>query len=66
MLFFSLFAYDNKEFFNTVQQNIDDGMSWHYVGKQEPGDNPSITVKDFDGNDVIFFKMQDAFPELDK
>ena len=57
VLFTGLFMFDNQEFFKTVEQNIEDGMSWHYVGKQEPGDNPAITVKDFDGNDVIYWRM---------
>lgn len=66
VLITGLFMYDNADFFATAKQNRDDGMSWHYVGKQSPGDNPAITVKDADDNDVIYFKMQDAFPELDK
>ena len=49
--------YDNQEFFKTVDENIKDGMSWHYVGKQEPGDNPAITVKDGQDNDVIYWRM---------
>ena len=57
VLFTGLFMFDNQEFFKTVEQNIEDGMSWHYVGKQEPGDNPAITVKDIDGNDVIYWRM---------
>ena len=65
-LFAALFVHDNKEFFDTVEQNRKDGMSWHYVGKQLPGDNPAITVKDVDNNDVVYFRMQDAFPEIDK
>lgn len=56
-LFATLFVYDNKEFFVTVEQNAKDGMSWEYVGKQDPNGQPAITVKDFQGNDVIFWKM---------
>ena len=58
-LFAALFAHDNKEFFDTVEQNRKDGMSWHYVGKQSPGNDPAITVKDLQNNDVIFWKMID-------
>lgn len=57
VLILALFANDNKEFFDTVEQNRKDGMTWHYVGKQSPGDNPAITVKDAQDNDVIYFKM---------
>ena len=53
----ALFVHDNKEFFDTVEQNRKDGMTWHYVGKQEPGNNPAITVKDAQDNDVIYWKM---------
>lgn len=49
--------FDNQEFFKTVEKNIEDGMSWHYVGKQAPGDNPAITIKDAQDNDVIYFRM---------
>jgi hypothetical protein len=56
-LIMALFAHDNKEFFDTVEQNRKDGMSWEYVGKQEPGNNPAITIKDFQNNEVIYFKM---------
>ena len=66
VLITGLFMYDNAEFFATAKQNREDGMSWNYVGKQLPGNNPAITVKDADNNDVIYFRMQDAFPELDK
>lgn len=57
VLFTGLFVFDNQEFFKTVDENIKDGMSWHYVGKQEPGDNPAITVKDGQDNDVIYWRM---------
>ena len=56
-LFAALFVHDNKEFFDTVEQNRKDGMTWHYVGKQEPGNNPALTVKDLQNKDVIFWKM---------
>lgn len=52
-----LFVHDNQEFFKTVEQNIEDGLTWEYVGKQEPGNNPAITVKDLQNNDVVYFRM---------
>jgi hypothetical protein len=57
VIFTGLFMFDNQEFFKTVEKNIEDGMSWHYVGKQAPGDNPAITIKDAQDNDVIYFRM---------
>ena len=67
VLMTGLFMYDNADFFATAKQNKEDGMSWQYVGKQSPGDNPAITVKDADDNNVVYFKMEHAFQdELDK
>lgn len=60
MLFTTLFAYDNKVFFETVEQNQKDGMSWHYVGKQSPDGHPAITVRnEATGEESIYFKMKD-------
>lgn len=56
-LFLGLFAWDNQEFFKTVEQNQKDGYTWEYVGKQSPGDNPAITILDGQNNEVIYWKM---------
>lgn len=54
-----LFMYDNAEFFSTAKQNAADGMKWEYVGKQAPGDNPSIPIIDFNtGEEIIYWKMK--------
>ena len=54
-----LFAVDNAEFFETVEKNIEDGMTWHYVGKQSPDGNPAITVKNENtGEEFIYWKMK--------
>ena len=59
MLFTTLFAIDNKVFFETVEQNQKDGMSWHYVGKSDPDGQPAITVRNEQtGEESIYFKMQ--------
>ena len=59
MLFTTLFAVDNKVFFETVEQNQKDGMSWHYVGKSDPDGQPAITVRnEATGEEFIYFKMQ--------
>lgn len=57
MLIGSLFVADNQEFFATVEENIQDGFNWEYVGKQDPAGQPAITVLDGQGNEVIYFKM---------
>jgi hypothetical protein len=53
----SLFAIDNKVFFDTVEQNKKDGFTWEYVGKQTPDGSPAITTLDAQNNEVIYFKM---------
>ena len=57
IIFTSLFAIDNKEFFDTVEQNKKDGYTWQYVGKQTPDGNPAITALDAQDNEVIYYKM---------
>lgn len=60
VLMTGLFMYDNAEFFATVQQNKEDGMTWEYVGKQSPGNNPALPIIEFDtGEKVIYWKMTD-------
>jgi len=55
----ALFGIDNKEFFDTVEQNRADGMEWHYVGKQSPDGHPAITVKnETTGEEFIYWKMK--------
>ena len=58
MFFTTLFAVDNTEFFETVEQNQKDGMSWHYVGKNGPDGQPAITLRnEATGEEYIYFKM---------
>ena len=49
--------HDNQEFFATVEQNIKDGYTWEYVGKQDPDGHPAITVLDSQNKEVIYYKM---------
>lgn len=53
----SVFAIDNQEFFATVEENIQDGYTWEYVGKQSPDGNPAITIKPEHGKEYILYKM---------
>ena len=57
MVIAGLFAHDNQEFFSTVEQNIEDGLTWEYVGKQDPNGQPALTVLDSQNNEVIYFRM---------
>jgi len=44
-VFLTLFAHDNRDYFETVEQNQNDGMSFHYVGKTEvTGDTPALPI----------------------
>ena len=48
----------NAEFVEQTNQNAAAGLSWHYVGKQEPDGNPALTVQSQDGEEFILWKMQ--------
>ena len=52
----SLFAIDNKVFFDTAEQNSKDGFTWEYVGKRTPDGSPAITTLDAQDNEAIYFK----------
>ena len=50
--------YDNQEFFGTAEQQVKDGYSWEYVGKQPVGDVPALPVIEFEsGDEVIYFRL---------
>jgi hypothetical protein len=55
----TMFSVDNAEFFNQVEKNKQDGMSWHYVGSTAPDANdPSIaSINPITGKEAVFFKM---------
>ena len=59
VLITGLFMHDNAEFFATVEQNIEDGLTWEYVGKQDPNGQPALTVLDSQNKEVIYFRMTD-------
>lgn len=48
----------NAEFVERANENAAEGMSWHYVGKQEPDGNPALTIKAQNGQEFVLFKMQ--------
>ena len=48
----------NAEFVEAVNENAADGMSWHYVGKNEPDGAPAITIEAQNGEEFILWQMQ--------
>ena len=57
ILFTGFVAFTNQEFFAQVEQNIEDGYTWEYVGKQAPDGSPALSVKPDNGDEFILFKM---------
>jgi len=54
-----LFVNDNAEFFNDVEANRNDGMTWKYIGPQAPNeDESSIPMISEDGKETVYFKMK--------
>jgi len=58
-LFFitALVGIDNKEFIDTSSQQLKEGYSWTYVGKQKPEGVPAITMKSND-EEYILWKLK--------
>lgn len=54
----ALWFSSNDEFVERTNQNAADGLTWHYVGKQEPDGNPALTVQSQNGEEFILWKMQ--------
>ena len=45
-LFFGVFYLDNKEFFDTASEQLEDGYVWHYVGPTNADlELPSLTLQ---------------------
>ena len=55
----TMFSVENAEFFNQVEKNKQDGMSWHYIGSNAPNANdPYIaSINPITGKEAIFVKM---------
>ena len=50
---------DNQEFFKTAEEDVKNGATWHYVGKQEL--NPtakSLTLQVDDGEKYILWELK--------
>lgn len=57
ILLFGLVAFNNQEYFATVEEQVNDGYKWDYVGKQAPSGTPALTVKPENGDEFILFRL---------
>ena len=55
-LFTALFAYDNKEFFEMVEQR-QDVCDWHYVARTEVTDEIALPAVEQDGTKVYYWHI---------
>jgi len=45
-IFFGVFYLDNKEFFDTASEQLEDGYTWHYVGPTDANpERPSLPLQ---------------------
>ena len=58
-IFFGTFYFDNKEFFDTASEQIEDGYTWHYEGytKANP-ELPSLTLQVEPDHPFVIFKLK--------
>lgn len=59
-VFIALFAADNAEFFENVQEGYDKGMTWHYTGKQVRDPKvPSLPIiNEQTGEEYVYWKLK--------
>jgi len=53
----AIFGIDNKEFIDTSSNQLKEGYSWTYVGKQAPSGVPAITLE-ANGEEYILWKLK--------
>ena len=53
----AIFGIDNKEFIDTSSEQLRQGYSWTYVGKQKPEGVPALTMKS-NGEEYILWKLK--------
>jgi hypothetical protein len=53
----AIFGIDNKEFIDTSSEQLKQGYSWTYVGKQKPEGVPALTMKS-NGEEYILWKLK--------
>tara|TARA_B100001057_G_scaffold448712_1_gene489289 strand:+ start:4136 stop:4324 length:189 start_codon:yes stop_codon:yes gene_type:complete len=54
----ALFAIDNKEFIDTSSEQLKQGYSWNYVGKNAPIGTPAITIIPEHGEPYIIYRLE--------
>ena len=54
----ALFSVDTAELRNTANNQLQEGYSWNYVGKQVPSGRPAITIKPQSGDEYILFRVE--------
>ena len=56
-LVLGMFSVDTQEFRETMNQQMNDGYKWEYVGKTKPSGVPAITMKS-NGEEHILWKLK--------
>ena len=57
ILFAMLFVADNREFFDTVEEQQKQGYKWTKVGKSQPSGTPALTIKS-NNNEFIYYRLE--------
>ncbi len=58
-LFSGLFVTDNKEFFDQVEKEVNEGYEWNYVGKQSLDPSAKSISAQVEGEEpYIFWKLK--------
>ena len=58
-LFSGLFVADNKEFFDQVEKEVNEGYEWNYVGKQSLDPSAKSISAQVEGDEpYIFWKLK--------
>ena len=58
-MFANLFIFQNREFFNTAADEMQDGASWHYVGPQDLDPTAkALPLEGGDGEKYILWKLK--------
>ena len=58
-LFSGLFVADNKEFFDQVEKEVNEGYEWNYVGKQSLDPSAKSISAQVEGEEPhIFWKLK--------
>tara|TARA_Y100000114_G_scaffold28049_2_gene23690 strand:- start:11133 stop:11321 length:189 start_codon:yes stop_codon:yes gene_type:complete len=54
----ALVAIDNKVFIDTSSEQLKQGYTWKYVGKNAPSGTPAITIKPEHGEPYIIYRLE--------